>query len=124
MGQTLRHPTLQKHAKKLRRDITKEEQILWQILRDRKLGGWKFRRQVTIEPFIVDFLCAELKLIVEIDGCTHDDRTNEDRSRDESLERRGFGVLRFWNEDVVYRENYVVQEIVKACYLPEGKSAA
>jgi len=88
-------------ARRLRRHQTDAERILWFRLRDRRLGGWKFKRQVPIDRFFVDFFCADGKLIVEIDGGQHDQRKEHDRNRTEVLEAMGYLVLRFWNNDVM-----------------------
>lgn len=79
--------------------MTDAERMLWSILRNRQLDGFKFRRQATIDPFVVDFLCVEAALAVELDGGQHD----EDRYRRRTvyLEARGLHILRFWNHDVV-----------------------
>ena len=87
------------HAARLRRDMTDAERMLWSILRNRQLDGFKFRRQATIDPFVVDFLCVEAALAVELDGGQHDE--DRDRRRTVYLEARGLHILRFWNHDVV-----------------------
>jgi ATP-dependent DNA helicase RecQ len=88
-------------AKQLRRDATAPERILWSALRSRKLGGLKFRRQHPIEPYIVDFFCATAKLIVELDGESHDGREQYDRRRDAFLRSLGFKIIRISNDDVL-----------------------
>ncbi|MFX4087661.1 endonuclease domain-containing protein [Sphingobium yanoikuyae] len=87
------------HAARLRRDMTDAERMLWSILRNRQLDGFKFRRQATIDPFVVDFLCVEAALAVELDGGQHDE--DRDRRRTVYLEARRLHILRFWNHDVV-----------------------
>ncbi len=87
------------HAARLRRDMTDVERKLWQAIRDRQLGGFKFRRQATIGPFVVDFLCAEKALIVELDGGQHDEAV--DAKRTAFLEAQGYRVIRFWNTEVM-----------------------
>jgi very-short-patch-repair endonuclease len=86
------------HAARLRRDMTDDEWKLWLALRDRRLDGFKFRRQSTIGPYIVDFLCIEMRLIVELDGGQHNETADAARTR--YLEERGYHVLRFWNNEV------------------------
>ena len=81
--------------------MTKAERMLWSILSGRKCGGRKFRRQHAIEPYIVDFFCAEAKLVVVIDGESHDGRRHDDRRRDEYLENLGLRVMRFTNGDLL-----------------------
>jgi len=73
---------------------------LWFGLRDRRLAGLKFRRQVPIDHYIVDFCCESARLIVEVDGGQHAERSAEDATRTAALEARGYLVLRFWNNDV------------------------
>ncbi|ATI80340.1 endonuclease domain-containing protein [Sphingobium yanoikuyae] len=87
------------HAAHLRRDMTDAERMLWSILRNRQLDGFKFRRQATVDPFVVDFLCVEAALAVELDGGQHDE--DRDRRRTVYLEARGLHILSFWNHDVV-----------------------
>jgi very-short-patch-repair endonuclease len=82
----------------MRREPTEAEDRLWQELRGRRLDRIKFRRQVPVGKFIADFVCAEARLIVEIDGSQHAD-SNYDRERDAELKARGFRVLR-WNDEV------------------------
>lgn len=73
--------------------MTDAERMLWSILRNRQLDGFKFRRQATIDPFVVDFLCVEAALAVELDGGQHDE--DRDRRRTVYLEARGLHILRF-----------------------------
>jgi error-prone DNA polymerase len=89
-------------AHELRAEMTPCERRLWRALRGRRLAGWKFRRQADLGPFIIDFLCFDPPLVVEIDGRSHDtfDRARLDASRDAYCRWRGFTVLRFSNEDV------------------------
>ena len=100
------------HAKPLRANMTEAERKLWFRLRDRRLGGHKFRRQVIIDPFIVDFLCVERKLIVEVDGSQHGDEA--DAKRTAFLERQGYRVIRFWNNDVLRDIEAVLAGILAA----------
>ncbi|CAN5587990.1 hypothetical protein BH11PLA2_BH11PLA2_42760 [soil metagenome] len=112
MRKAIRNPILGLHARQLRKDITFEEFRLWKILRNRKLGEWKFRRQYVIEPYIADFCCIPVKLIVEIDGETHDTRHSQDQQRDQFLSEIGYTILRFWNEEMKYEESRIVESIV------------
>jgi very-short-patch-repair endonuclease len=91
---------LTKNARLLRKNQTEVEQFLWKQLRNRQLFGHKFRRQFPIEPYIVDFVCLELKLIIELDGGQHADQIDYDNQRSLYLEKRGFKVIRFWNNEV------------------------
>src|SRR6185295_281457 len=91
----------QKRARALRRELTDAERVLWSRLKGRQLG-WQFRLQHPIGPYIADFACARLKLIVEVDGATHSsatERAHDDR-RTRFLEQQGWGVIRLWNDDV------------------------
>jgi very-short-patch-repair endonuclease len=86
-------------ARGLRAATTDAERKLWYQLRDRRFAGWKFRRQVPIGSWVVDFLCKERRLVIELDGGQHCE-CSRDRRRDADLNQRGYVVLRFWNSDV------------------------
>ena len=101
-----------KFARRLRQKQTDAERLLWFRLRDRRLVGWKFKRQVPIDRFIVDFFCPDAKLILEIDGGQHDERRARDENRTASLESKGYLVLRFWNNDVIGNMEGVLEEIL------------
>ena len=100
------------HAARFRRDATDAERRLWAVLRNRQIGGCKFRFQATIGPFVTDFLCVEKMLIVELDGGQHNEEI--DRSRTRFLQDRGYRVLRFWNNDVLENLEGVVAVIKSA----------
>ncbi|WP_202967147.1 endonuclease domain-containing protein [Legionella worsleiensis] len=87
-------------AKALRQTMTDAENRMWYYLRNRRLSGYKFIRQHVIGNYIVDFVCREKKLIVEIDGSQHMDAVDYDLRRSQYLERRGYRVVRIWNHDV------------------------
>ena len=89
------------HARPLRKTMTDAERAMWLQLRDRRLGGFKFRRQWTIGSHVVDFCCIERRLIVEIDGGQHS--AERDAARTHELKKAGYRVIRFWNNEV--REN-------------------
>jgi very-short-patch-repair endonuclease len=97
-------------ARRLRRDQTDAERVLWFRLRDRRLNGLKFKRQVPIDKYIVDFCCAEAWLIVELDGGQHAMR--DETNRTAVLEAMGYLVLRFWNNDVLQNTEGVLEEIL------------
>ncbi|WP_328278304.1 endonuclease domain-containing protein [Sphingobium sp.] len=97
------------HAAGLRRDMTDAERALWAVLRNRQLENAKFRRQATIGPFIVDFLCVEAALAVELDGGQHSEE--RDHSRTDFLEARGLSVIRFWNHEVLENLDGVIEAI-------------
>lgn len=104
-------------ARKLRKEMTPAERLLWSRLRDRRLAGFKFRRQVPVGPYIVDFLCAEARVIVEIDGGQHNfpDARAQDQERTRFLEAKGYKVLRFWNNEVLGNLEGVLTVILEAC---------
>ncbi len=88
-------------ARRLRSNETGAEHKLWAQLRDRQLGGYKFRRQQSIGPYVVDFICFSRRLIVEIDGGQHAVDFERDEARTAWLEAQGFRVTRFWNNQVL-----------------------
>ncbi len=98
----------------LRHGQTEAERVLWQRLRDRRLQGWKFRRQYRIGRYIADFSCLEKRLVVELDGSQHLEATEHDALRTRFLEARGFRVLRFWNDDVLRETDAVLDTICTA----------
>jgi very-short-patch-repair endonuclease len=99
--------------RRLRRQTTDAEMVLWLSLRDRRLCGFNFVRQEAIESFIVDFVCRDRKLIIEVDGGQHSE-SEKDRVRDQILTRAGYRVLRFWNSDVLRNKNGVLEVIASA----------
>jgi very-short-patch-repair endonuclease len=99
-------------ARHLRLNSTKAELKLWNCLRSRALGQ-KFVRQVPIGPYVVDFACRELRLVIEVDGGQHSDNSR-DALRDRWLRQRGYRVLRFWNNDVLSNTDGVLQIIAAA----------
>jgi len=106
------NPRVEK-ARDLRRGITPAERRLWSALRGRSLNGCKFRRQHPIGCFIVDFVCLERRLIIEVDGGQHAENPDDER-RTAWLEAQGWRVLRFWNDEV--RENLdAVAERIMRC---------
>ena len=84
-------------ARTLRSNLTTAEQHVWRRLRYRQIDSHKFRRQRPVGPYIVDFVCLEVKLIVEVDGGQHSDNKLYDEARDHWLKSQGYRVLRFWN---------------------------
>ena len=105
------------NARRLRRDQTLAEEKLWAIVRGRRLDGFKFRRQVPIDRYFADFACQDAKLVVELDGPTHEDRVLHDAARTEVLERCGFRMLRFNNEVVLADPGGVAEAIGAALRL-------
>ena len=106
--------TLKQFARELRKNSTDAERRLWYFLRANRLLGFKFKRQVTIKNFIVDFVCHEKRLIIELDGEQHQTNQTYDEHRTIELNRCGFQVLRFWNTDVLRETNTVLEVIYKA----------
>lgn len=100
-------------ARELRRNATDAERVLWKHLRNRGLAGLKFRRQVAVDRYIVDFLCESAKLIVEVDGGQHERDSEKDALRDDVLARSGYIVLRFWNSDVLTNIDGVLTTIIE-----------
>ena len=105
--------TTLKHAKSLRREMTPQEKLLWRHLRDRRLGGFKFRDQQPLGLFIADFVCQQEKLIVEADGSQHADSTHDAR-RDAFLKSLGYRVIRFWNNEITRDLTGVLETILAA----------
>ena len=99
------------HARTLRRQSSEAEFALWRQLRGRRLNGYKFRRQVVIEPYIVDFVCLEAKLIIEADGGQHADQQAYDAQRTAKLEAMGYTVIRFWNHEILGELDSVLERI-------------
>jgi very-short-patch-repair endonuclease len=99
-------------ARKLRRDITPAEFKLWGTLRNRQIMDLKFREQEPIGCYIVDFVCYEKKLVIELDGSQHIEKEEEDNHRTEELNKNGFDVLRFTNDEVLNELNAVFEEIM------------
>jgi very-short-patch-repair endonuclease len=110
---TKRRPGKTSQARRLRRDETEEEYRLWSDLRARRLNGFKFSRQIPLGPYVVDFLCREQRLIVEIDGFHHAN-TPSDAERTLWLNKQGYSVLRFWNPEVTRERRAVLDTILAA----------
>jgi very-short-patch-repair endonuclease len=105
-------------ARKLRKQQTPQEVKVWARLRDRQFLGYKFRRQVPVGRYVVDFYCAEKKLILEVDGGHHMQQETQDRSREEYLHTQGYQVLRFWNSDIEQNLEGVFERIQQALQDP------
>jgi len=97
-------------AKKMRGEPTDAELAMWRLLRDRRLGQFKFRRQVPFQCFILDFVCFEKRLIIEIDGSQHASSTR-DEAGDALLISEGFRIVRYWNNDVLQQPSSVLEDI-------------
>ena len=98
-------------ARALRRRMTDAERLLWRHLRNREMGGWKFRRQYPVGPFIVDFICVEKNVVIEVDGGQHAENEELDTQRSAYLNKMGYRVLRFWNNEVLQETEAVLTAI-------------
>ena len=99
----------------MRSKMTDTENRLWHHLRNRRLENLKFRRQVVLGRYIVDFLCCDKKIIIEVDGGQHDEQRLYDEKRIIFLESLGFRVLRFWNDEVLIETDAVLEHILRIC---------
>ena len=111
------HKLLQERAREMRLNPTDAEKRLWSMLRDRRVPAFKFKRQFVIDPYIVDFICFERRLIVEADGSQHAE-SEYDQRRDRFLRSEGFSVLRFWNNDVLQSPAGVFDAVYAALTTP------
>ena len=107
-------PETRTKARRLRKDSTDAESILWTLVRSRQLLGYKFRRQVPVGKYIADFACLERGLIIELDGGQHQEQTVYDAKRTRRLESQGFRVMRFWNNQVLEETDAVQDAILLA----------
>ncbi len=98
-------------ARKLRTEPTEAERKLWYALRKQQINGYRFRRQHPIGPYFVDFICLEVRLVIELDGGQHAISTT-DKVRDRWLRAEGYEVLRFWNDQVLAETEGVVERIL------------
>ena len=106
-------------ARELRKNLTDAEGKLWAHLRLRQIEGHKFRRQRPIGPYIVDFVCLEQRLVIEVDGSQHMQRASVDARRDAWLASVGFRVLRFWDNQVLDEMDAVTEVIAAALRVSE-----
>ena len=98
------------YAKGLRRRTTDAEEVMWHLLRNRRLSKAKFRRQVPFRAYILDFVCFERRVVIEIDGSQHL-HSRQDEERDTLLASEGFQVIRYWNNDVLQRRAAVLEDL-------------
>lgn len=110
-------PQLLEFAKTMRSNATDAEHLMWQLLRAKRFMNLKFRRQHVIAPYIVDFYCHELGLVIELDGSQHntDDGRAYDFERTKFLEALGFRVVRYWNSDILRNTEAVLGELWNMC---------
>ncbi|HXI99882.1 MAG TPA: DUF559 domain-containing protein [Micropepsaceae bacterium] len=109
-----RNTLARNHARTMRHQPTEWEKRFWSRVRDRRLGGYKFKRQMLIGPFIVDFVCIERKMVVELDGGQHTDNKDYDDNRDAFLKSKGFRVIRVWNIDIPEHIDDVLEMVFAA----------
>lgn len=107
--------SLKEIRRRLRKDSTPSEDILWQEVRNGKLNGLKFKRQHSIGNYIVDFYCATARLVIEVDGEIHlaYDQQEKDKLRDENLIDMGFKIIRFTNDEIVFNIDSVIKKILE-----------
>lgn len=112
-GQIKNVSYLKETRKELRRNLTPAEAAFWQLIKNRQIEGRKFRKQFSIENYIVDFCCPEEKLVIELDGSVHNHPqvTENDKYRDERLTDLGYTLLRFENKEVFEQQDWVLDEI-------------
>ena len=110
-------PQLLEFAKTMRTNATDAESLMWYLLRAKRFMALKFRRQHVIEPYIVDFYCHEIGLVVELDGSQHntDDGKEYDAERTKFLEALGLKVVRYWNHDVLRNTDVVLEDLWGRC---------
>jgi len=107
------------NARNLRNNSTLEERRLWNLIKNKKINGLKFRRQFPIDKYVVDFVCIEIKLAIEIDGGQHNEPQNiqYDKYRTKFLNKLGYTVIRFWNNDIYKDIDGVIEEIKRTIEL-------
>jgi len=111
IGQTNKKIDLGKLQRALRSNMSDAEQALWHLLRCREISGLKFRRQHPFGDYILDFVCLENKLVIEVDGGQHVQQAGYDENRTQKLQAAGFRVLRFWNDEVLKEIESVKEKI-------------
>lgn len=110
-------------ARVLWQRMTPAEECLWQSLRGRQVANLKFRRQHPLGPYIVDFCCPEIRLIIEIDGEVHETQREYDAGRTETIEQYGYRVIRFTNDDVLHRHGWVLDTILNLISTPSERQS-
>ena len=105
-------PHLMHNGRNLRKNMTPAEQRLWKHLRGKRLGGYRFRRQQPLGQYILDFVCVDAKLVIEIDGGQHAEQTAYDETRTRYLQNLGFTVIPFWNNEVLQQTDAVLTAIL------------
>ena len=113
-GQTNQRILRGKLQRQLRKNMTEAELRLWQHLRNRQLAGFRFRQQHAYGNYIIDFVCLEAMLVIEVDGGQHAAASDRDQARTNDLNAAGFKVLRFWNHEVLTETHAVKESIWRA----------
>jgi len=111
IGQTNKKILSGKLQRALRNHMSEAEQVMWHVLRGRQICGLKFRRQHPFADYILDFVCLEVNLVIEVDGGQHDQQATYDENRTQELQTAGFRVLRFWNNEVLKERESVTEKI-------------
>ena len=119
-------PQLLEFAKPMRSNATDAENLMWQLIRAKRFMNLKFRRQHVIKPYIVDFYCHEIGLVIELDGSQHgmDDAIEYDAERTKFLEALGLTVMRYWNFDVLGQTDVVLEDLWNVCFELKSKSTS
>ena len=99
-------------ARQLRKNMTDTERFVWKRIRYRQLGGYRFRRQVPVGPYIADFVCFEAKVVLELDGGQHATQLLSDTERTHWFEGQGFVVVRFWNNEAIENWDTIADYLV------------
>ena len=119
-------PQLLEFAKTMRTNATDAENLIWQLLRAKRFMNLKFRRQHVIAPYIVDFYCHEIGLVIELDGSQHrtDDAIEYDAERTKLLEALDLRVVRYWNSEVLGKTEAVLEDLWQVCCELKSKSTS
>jgi very-short-patch-repair endonuclease len=115
MGKIYNHANLKDRRRQLRKSQTEPEAIMWGLLRNKQCGGFKFFRQYSIGPYILDFYCPKLKLSIELDGGQHLEQSEYDQIRTKHLLHYKITELRFWNNEVTENPHGVYEKILEYC---------
>jgi very-short-patch-repair endonuclease len=107
--------SLTRRARELRKNSTAAERLLWNSLRAGQVAGLKFRRQQPVGHYVVDFFCASKRLVIELDGQSHEDKAHYDASRQHYLESQGLQVIRFYNDEILNDMGGVLEKILAFC---------
>ncbi len=108
-------------ARTLRKVMTDAERLLWRNLRNRHMGGHKFRRQHPVGSYVVDFVCMEKKVVIELDGGQHSFKLSSDAKRSDYLIAKGYTVMRFWNNEVLQETDAVLNTILQELAPPSPR---